>query len=76
MSLGSSKPWREVIGKLLPENPTLSADGLLEYYAPLLSWLEKKNNKSHNKIGWNPSKKSKYVPFMLNISKISITEVY
>lgn len=57
MSLGSSKPWRDVISKIIPENPNLSASALLEYYTPIFDWLKVTNKQNKLKIGWNDSKK-------------------
>jgi len=57
MSLGSSKPWREVIAKVLPDSQDLSGEALLEYYAPIQDWLKTKNKEGHEKIGWDSTKK-------------------
>lgn len=59
MSLGSTKPWKQVVGKILPNNTGLSSLALLEYYQPVLDWLNKYNKDANSKIGWTASKKSK-----------------
>jgi len=59
MSLGSTKPWKEVVGKILPNNTGLSSLALLEYYQPVLDWLNKYNKDANSKIGWTATKKSK-----------------
>ncbi|XP_020814593.1 angiotensin-converting enzyme [Drosophila serrata] len=57
MSLGSKKPWKEVVGKILPNNTGLSSLDLLEYYQPVLDWLKKYNKDANSKIGWTNTKK-------------------
>ncbi|XP_055920385.1 angiotensin-converting enzyme-like [Eupeodes corollae] len=57
MKLGSSKPFHEVLGQLLPGDAKLNGEGLLEYYKPIASFLEDKNKESEVKIGWIPSKR-------------------
>ncbi|XP_030387391.1 angiotensin-converting enzyme isoform X2 [Scaptodrosophila lebanonensis] len=58
MSLGSSKPWQEVIAKiLLPDNANLSSLALLEYYQPILNWLNAHNKETNAKIGWTSTKR-------------------
>ncbi|XP_037942091.1 angiotensin-converting enzyme-like, partial [Teleopsis dalmanni] len=56
MALGSSKPWKEVLGKVLPD-PKLSGDALIEYYTPIFDWVESQNKESKAKIGWNATKR-------------------
>ncbi|XP_023168345.2 angiotensin-converting enzyme [Drosophila hydei] len=57
MSLGSTKPWREVVGKILPKNTGLSSLALLEYYQPIVDWLKTHNKQTKVKIGWNSTQK-------------------
>lgn len=59
MSLGSTKPWREVVGKILPKGTGLSSLALLEYYQPIVNWIETHNKQTKAKIGWNSTEKSK-----------------
>ncbi|XP_037950435.1 angiotensin-converting enzyme-like [Teleopsis dalmanni] len=56
MALGSSKPWKEVLKKVLPY-PKLSGDALIEYYTPIFNWAKSQNKESKVKIGWNASKR-------------------
>ncbi|XP_014099744.2 angiotensin-converting enzyme isoform X2 [Bactrocera oleae] len=57
MSLGSSQPWHDTLGRVLGTNSSLSGDALLAYYTPMLDWLKAKNRESKVKIGWNCSQK-------------------
>ncbi|KRF99167.1 uncharacterized protein Dwil_GK28339 [Drosophila willistoni] len=57
MNLGSTKPWKDVIGKILTTNPNLNSQALLEYYDPILSWLNAHNKETNVKIGWSATKK-------------------
>lgn len=57
MALGSTKTWNDVIAKVLPENPKLSGEALLEYYTPVHEWLKNRNKETGAKIGWNSTKK-------------------
>lgn len=59
MSLGSKESWRDTIAKILPDNPGLHGDALLEYYAPIIDWIKAFNIENKLKIGWNDTKKSK-----------------
>ena len=65
MALGSTKPWAEVIAKVLPPNSKLSAAALLEYYEPMKQWLEKKNKEFNVTGGWSATKKSMYCFLMI-----------
>lgn len=44
MKLGSSRPWRQVIKKVLLTKSNMSADALLEYYVPVMEWLKNVGN--------------------------------
>ncbi|KAH8401777.1 hypothetical protein KR009_007852, partial [Drosophila setifemur] len=59
MKLGSKKPWKEVVSKILPNNTGLSSLALLEYYQPVLNWIGNYNKEGKAKIGWTPTKRSK-----------------
>ncbi|KAH8277735.1 hypothetical protein KR018_004424, partial [Drosophila ironensis] len=59
MSLGSRKPWKDVVGKVLANNTGLSSLALLEYYQPVLSWVNNYNKEANAKVGWDATKKSK-----------------
>ncbi|KAH8279413.1 hypothetical protein KR026_009369, partial [Drosophila bipectinata] len=58
MSLGSKKPWRDVVTKILPNNTGISSLALLEYYQPVLDWVGNYNKEANAKIGWTATKKS------------------
>lgn len=60
MALGSTKPWKEVVGQILPRNSGLSSLALIEYYQPILDWLKTHNEQTKARIGWNPTTKSEY----------------
>lgn len=51
MSLGSSKPWTEILF-MLTGSHEVSANALLLYYKPLLIWLKEYTAKFHVPIGW------------------------
>ncbi|ALC40783.1 Ance-4 [Drosophila busckii] len=57
MSLGSTKPWKQVVSEILPKNTGLSSLALLEYYQPIVNWLNTNNQQTKVKIGWNASSK-------------------
>ncbi|XP_055851142.1 angiotensin-converting enzyme-like [Episyrphus balteatus] len=57
MKLGSSKPMREVLETMFPEDPSVSAESLIEYYAPMKSWLVKMNSEQNVRTGWLHSDK-------------------
>ncbi|NXI48401.1 ACE enzyme, partial [Galbula dea] len=51
LKLGFSKPWPEAM-KLITGQPNMSADALMSYFAPLMTWLEKENKKNGEVLGW------------------------
>ncbi|CAK6964092.1 angiotensin-converting enzyme [Scomber scombrus] len=51
MKLGFSKPWPEALTMITGE-PKMSAQPLMEYFQPLIEWLEKENNKNNEVRGW------------------------
>ncbi|XP_055850462.1 angiotensin-converting enzyme-like [Episyrphus balteatus] len=57
IKLGSSKPMREVLATLLPEDPKLNGEGLLEYYFPAFNRLVKANKQINVNVGWTHSDK-------------------
>ncbi|XP_055852057.1 angiotensin-converting enzyme-like [Episyrphus balteatus] len=57
IKLGSSKPMREVLAALLPEDPKLNGESLLEYYFPALNWLVVANKEININVGWTHSDK-------------------
>uniref|UniRef100_A0A7N8WJE1 Angiotensin-converting enzyme n=1 Tax=Mastacembelus armatus TaxID=205130 RepID=A0A7N8WJE1_9TELE len=73
MKLGFSKPWPEAM-TMITGQPKMSAQPLMEYFKPLIQWLEEQNNKNNDIRGWpeydwKPSKNKLYTKFqLLNIS--------
>ncbi|XP_036393879.1 angiotensin-converting enzyme [Megalops cyprinoides] len=51
MKLGFSKPWPEAMA-MITGQPHMSALPLIEYFKPLIEWLEKENNKNQDILGW------------------------
>lgn len=51
MELGQSKPWPEVLGILTKgKTKEMDAGPILEYFQPLLKWLQEQNK--GNPVGW------------------------
>jgi peptidyl-dipeptidase A len=51
LSMGASKPWPEELQALTGENK-MDAGALIEYFAPLKTWLDEQNRKNNNPVGW------------------------
>lgn len=51
MKLGASKPWPEAMA-MITGQPKMSAKPLMEYFQPLIDWLEKENKKNNDILGW------------------------
>jgi hypothetical protein len=51
LSSGSSLPWDKTLN-LLTNQTFISSEYLLEYYKPLIKWLEVYNSENQNEIGW------------------------
>ncbi|XP_033975630.1 angiotensin-converting enzyme [Trematomus bernacchii] len=51
MKLGFSKPWPEAMS-MITGQPKMSAQPLMEYFEPLIKWLEAENNKNQDIRGW------------------------
>ncbi|XP_026206934.1 angiotensin-converting enzyme [Anabas testudineus] len=51
MKLGFSKPWPEAM-TMITGQPKMSAQPLMEYFKPLIDWLEAENNKNNDIRGW------------------------
>ncbi|VDK44884.1 unnamed protein product, partial [Gongylonema pulchrum] len=52
MAFGSSVTWREAL-QIVTGSADLDGNALLEYYEPLIKWLEDLNAEEHAFIGWN-----------------------
>jgi peptidyl-dipeptidase A len=50
MALGASRPWPEAL-KILTGEERMDAGAMIEYFQPLLDWLEAQNR--GRKCGWN-----------------------
>lgn len=51
MKLGFSKPWPEAMA-LITGKPVMSVQPLMEYFEPLITWLEMENKKNGDVLGW------------------------
>uniref|UniRef100_A0A803XZP4 Angiotensin-converting enzyme n=1 Tax=Meleagris gallopavo TaxID=9103 RepID=A0A803XZP4_MELGA len=51
MKLGFSKPWPEAM-QLITGQPNMSAEALMSYFEPLMTWLVKENTKNGEVLGW------------------------
>ncbi|XP_068611055.1 angiotensin-converting enzyme [Brachionichthys hirsutus] len=51
MKLGFSKPWPEAMAMITGESK-MSAQPLMQYFQPLIQWLEEENNKNNDIRGW------------------------
>lgn len=51
MKLGFSKPWPEAM-QLITGQPNMSAEALMSYFQPLMTWLMKENEKNGEVLGW------------------------
>lgn len=51
MKLGFSKPWPEAMA-MITGQPQMSVQPLMEYFQPLITWLEQENAKNGDVLGW------------------------
>ncbi|XDV45023.1 hypothetical protein PO909_013201 [Leuciscus waleckii] len=51
MKMGFSKPWPEAM-TLITGQPKMSVQPLMEYFQPLIDWLEEENKKNGDVLGW------------------------
>lgn len=51
MSEGSSKTPTNIL-EILTGDKTLHVDSLLEYFQPLMKWLQEENRRTNELIGW------------------------
>lgn len=56
LSLGASKPWPEALAVVTGE-PKMNANGLIEYFKPVLDFIKAENVKNKVMIGWESSKR-------------------
>ena len=53
LEMGSSRPWPEALAVLNGES-AMDATAILDYFAPLKTWLDEQNRSA--KPGWNPER--------------------
>lgn len=51
MKMGFSKPWPEAM-TLITGQSKMSVQPLMEYFQPLIEWLEEENKKNGDTLGW------------------------
>lgn len=51
MKLGFSKPWPEAM-TMITGQPKMTAQPLMQYFDPLIKWLEAENKKNGDDLGW------------------------
>lgn len=51
MKLGFSKPWPEAM-TMITGQPKMTAAPLMQYFDPLIKWLEEENKKNQETLGW------------------------
>ncbi|XP_051968866.1 angiotensin-converting enzyme-like isoform X2 [Xyrauchen texanus] len=51
MKMGFSKPWPEAM-TMITGQPKMSVQPLMEYFQPLIEWLEQENKKNGDILGW------------------------
>lgn len=58
MEAGATKHWRDLM-EITTGERKLSGKGVMEYYAPLYTWLKEQNKKNGVEAGWE-SETSEY----------------
>ncbi|XP_063230814.1 angiotensin-converting enzyme-like [Bacillus rossius redtenbacheri] len=56
LQMGSSRPWTDAM-QVVTGQREMDASGLLQYFSPLLEWLQQENNRTGEYIGWEPTTK-------------------
>lgn len=51
MTMGASKPWPEAMQKITGQK-AMDASAIIDYFAPLMSWLKTQNRNSGRRCGW------------------------
>ena len=62
LAMGSSRPWPEAMEALTGQRE-MKADAILEYFQPLMEWLEKTNEENGDVIGWDMTTSMKIKSF-------------
>ena len=66
LAMGRSRPWQDAMEALTGQRE-MKADAILEYYQPLMEWLEKTNAENGEIIGW-PSTSGIYIFILMGYS--------
>ena len=59
LKLGSSKPWMDAM-ELMTGERKMDAKPILDYFQPLIQWLEEDNRRNNVTIGWKEGKLLKH----------------
>ncbi|KAL1137895.1 hypothetical protein AAG570_009590, partial [Ranatra chinensis] len=59
LQMGSSKPWPDAM-EVITGQRKMDAGPLLQYFRPLMEWLEAENARTGEYIGWEKPTKSKF----------------
>lgn len=51
LQAGRSRPWQEVLKEMVGSD-TLDAQALLEYFQPVIQWLQEQNQRNDEVLGW------------------------
>ena len=51
LRMGKSEPWQDAMEAITGQRE-MSAVAIKEYFAPLMEWLQKKNQENGEHIGW------------------------
>lgn len=51
LKLGSSRPWPEAL-EAITGSRDMSAEPLIEFFKPLIDWLEVQNEMNGDVVGW------------------------
>merc|ERR1712212_1027863 len=51
LQMGESQPWPEALVKITGTR-NMPAQPLLDYFQPLITWLEKENEANNEQLGW------------------------
>ncbi|XP_070538259.1 angiotensin-converting enzyme-like [Ptychodera flava] len=54
LKLGKSKPWPEAMHALTGSRQ-MDAQPLMDYFQPLIDWLDEENGKNGDTLGWDPT---------------------
>ena len=52
LRIGSSKPWQDAL-EVLTGQRSMSAKPIIEFFAPLHTYLKKVNEENGDSVGWN-----------------------